>query len=186
MLKPLFLALVTLLSITQVQAAPSTTRQLSSPAFSDGGTLPLQQVFNSFGCTGGNQSPALSWTTPPEGTKSLALTVYDPDAPTGSGWWHWVVFNLPPDTRSLPVNAGTPEGKTLPKGAVQARTDYGTSGFGGACPPKGDALHRYVFTLWALDTESLPLDETASGAMVGYYLNQHQIAKATLTATYGR
>jgi Raf kinase inhibitor-like YbhB/YbcL family protein len=186
MLKPIFLALVTLLSITQVQAAPSIAMQLSSPAFSSGGTLPMQQVFNSFGCTGENQSPALSWTTPPQGTKSLALTVYDPDAPTGSGWWHWVVFNLPASTRSLPVNAGTPDGKTLPKGAVQARTDYGTPGFGGACPPQGDTPHRYVFTLWALDTESLPLDGNASGAMVGYYLNQHQIAKATLTATYGR
>jgi Raf kinase inhibitor-like YbhB/YbcL family protein len=185
MLKSLTLAALLILNAPHLLAAEQ-TMQLSSPTFSDGATLPMQHVFNSFGCTGDNQSPALSWTAPPQGTKSLAITAYDPDAPTGSGWWHWVVFNLPASTRDLPVNAGTPDGKNLPQGAVQARTDYGTPGFGGACPPKGDTPHRYIFTVWALDTEALPLDANASGAMVGFYLNQHKIANATLTATYGR
>jgi len=185
MLKTLIFALTAILMATRIQAGEH-QMQLSSPAFSEGGQLPTQQVFNSFGCTADNQSPALSWTAPPQGTKSLALTVYDPDAPTGSGWLHWVVFNLPASTRSLPVNAGTSDSNTLPQGSVQARTDYGTPGFGGACPPAGDKPHRYIFTVWALDAETLPLDANASGAMVGYYLNQHQIGKATLTATYGR
>jgi Raf kinase inhibitor-like YbhB/YbcL family protein len=187
MLKPLTLtALFAATGLTVATAAQAETMQVTSPAFAEGATLPLQQVFNSFGCKGDNQSPALSWTAPPAGSKSLAVTAYDPDAPTGSGWWHWVVFNLPVSTRSLPANAGAADSTTLPQGAVQSRTDYGSVGFGGACPPEGDKPHRYIFTVWALDVESLPLDATASGAMVGYYLHQHSVGKATLTARYGR
>ncbi len=142
--------------------------------------LSNEQVFNGFGCDGGNISPQLSWKDVPKGAKSLAITMYDPDAPTGSGWWHWVVFNIPVETKSID------SGAKMPEGAIQSRTDFGTTGFGGACPPEGNAPHRYIFTLYALDVEKLDLDENASGAMVGYFLNAHSIEKASITAKYGR
>lgn len=157
---------------------------LSSSTFRDKQTLPPLHVFNGFGCSGQNVSPALTWTDPPAGTKSLAITLYDPDAPTGSGWWHWTVFNLPAATRSL--SQGVMAGKGLDQNAVMGRTDFGGSAFGGACPPKGDKPHRYILTLWALKIDRLPLDQNASGAMVGYYLNANKLATSTLTATYGR
>lgn len=156
---------------------------LTSPDFVDGGTLPEMQVLNGFGCTGGNLSPALVWSGLPEGTKSLILTVYDPDAPTGSGWWHWTVFNIPADVPSLPAGASP---ANLPAGAVEGRTDFGVPGFGGACPPEGGAAHPYVFTLYAIPEAALPLDANASGAMVGFYANAMALEKATLTATYAR
>ena len=159
--------------------------ELSSPDMADGGTLPDRQVLNGFGCAGANVSPALSWKNPPAGTRSFALTVYDPDAPTGSGWWHWMVFNLPASASDLPAGAGG-NGGGLPAGAVQSRTDYGRPGYGGACPPAGDAPHRYVFTIHALDVERLDVPADASAAMVGFMLGQHRLGQATLTARYGR
>lgn len=159
--------------------------RLASSDIVDGGTLPDKHVFDGFGCTGDNLSPQLSWSGAPEGTRSFAITAYDPDAPTGSGWWHWTVVNLPASTTELPTGAGSPGG-VLPPGAVQGRTDYGSSGYGGAAPPPGDKPHRYQFTVWALKVEHLPLDEQASGAMVGFMLNANVLAKATLTNTYGR
>ena len=107
-----------------------------------GGQATEDQVFNGFGCTGRNLSPALSWVHPPAGTKSFAVTLFDPDAPTGSGWWHWLVFDLPADVRGLPTGAGTLGMPGLPIGAVQSRTDYGIQGYGGPCPPPGHGLHR--------------------------------------------
>jgi Raf kinase inhibitor-like YbhB/YbcL family protein len=160
--------------------------KLTSPDMQEGGTLADVHVFNGFGCTGGNQSPALSWSGAPAGTKSFAITEYDPDAPTGSGWWHWVLVNLPPSTASLPRGAGDPSGKGLPAGALQTRTDFGKPGHGGSCPPQGDKPHRYIFTVFALKTDKLPVDADASGAMAGFMINANAIAKATLTATYGR
>lgn len=160
--------------------------QLESPGLADGATLPQAQVYSGFGCTGDNLSPPLRWSGVPAGTKSLAITLYDPDAPTGSGWWHWVVFNLPATTTELAANAGSSDGKLLPAGAVQGRTDYGVPGFGGACPPEGHPPHRYQLTLFALDIDALPLDGNASAAMVGFYLNAHAIDKATMTWHFGR
>ena len=122
----------------------------------------------------------------PAGTKSFAVVVYDPDAPTGSGWWHWVIFNLPPSATRLPVNAGDPSANLAPPGNVQSMTDFGTTGYGGPCPPQGDKPHRYIFTVYALKVDRLPLDSKASGAMVGFYLNQNALGKASFTATYGR
>jgi hypothetical protein len=151
-----------------------------------GGQLSMKEVFNGFGCTGQNISPALSWKDAPKGTKSFALTVYDPDAPTGSGWWHWVVFNLPATVTSLPSDAGNAAKALMPKGAVQSLTSYGKGGFGGACPPAGDRAHRYVFTVYALDVEALDLDASAMPALVGYMLNAHAIEKASLISYYGR
>jgi len=146
---------------------------LSSRDLAPGGKVAEAQVLNGFGCEGGNRSPRLARSGVPEGTQSLVLTCYDPDAPTGSGWWHWVVFNLPPNTRALPEGAGTwiqggghlQDGRSpgLPGGAIQSRTDFGVPGYGGPCPPAGGGTHRYIFTLWAL-RERLALDAEARPA----------------------
>lgn len=159
--------------------------RLTSPDMAEGAPMAARQVFAGFGCTGGNVSPALAWDGVPPGTRSFAVTAYDPDAPTGSGWWHWVVFNLPATARALPAGAGGADGHGLPAGAVQSRTDYGSAGYGGPCPPPG-APHRYVFTVTALDVETLPLDPQASAAMVGFMVNAHALGRARLTALYGR
>ena len=150
------------------------------------GQLTLEQVYNGFGCRGENVSPALSWHGEPEGTQSFAVTVYDPDAPTGSGWWHWLVFNIPKTVHALPRGAGDPKSGRMPKGAVQSVTDFGTVGYGGACPPKGDRPHRYIFTVYALDVARLPLHADTPPALVGYMLEKHALAKASLMAYYGR
>ena len=142
-------------------------------------------VFKGFGCEGGNVSPSLSWKNAPQGTKSFAVTVYDPDAPTGSGWWHWIVFNIPADVMSLPAGASGATGK-LPAGAVQSKTDYGKAGYGGPCPPQGDKPHRYVFKVFALKVPKLDLDENSSGALVGYMLNANKLGSAEFTSVYGR
>jgi Raf kinase inhibitor-like YbhB/YbcL family protein len=159
---------------------------VSSPEVRAGGKIAEEQVFNSFGCTGANVSPALAWRGAPAGTKSFAVTVYDPDAPTGSGWWHWVVFNIPATATGVAKNAGDPERKLLPAGSVQSRTDFGKPGYGGPCPPAGDKPHRYEFTVYALKADRLPLDENAPAAMVGFYLHQNLLGKAVLNARYGR
>ena len=138
------------------------------------------QEFQGFGCTGNNWSPALQWQGVPEGTQSLAVTVFDPDAPTGSGWWHWTVVNLPATTTGLPMQG------PLPDGAVQGRNDYGQPAFGGACPPQGDAPHRYEITVWALKVPSLPITAESSGALVGYMLRQNTLAKAQTVVRFGR
>lgn len=146
------------------------------------GQLTKKQEFNGFGCSGENISPELSWKDAPKGTKSFAITVYDPDAPTGSGWWHWVAFDISKDKFTLPTGFGNSESKDV----IQSITDYGKSGFVGACPPIGDKAHRYVFTVYALDIETLGLDKNASPALVGFYLNAHSLAKASLISYYGR
>jgi Raf kinase inhibitor-like YbhB/YbcL family protein len=151
-----------------------------------GGQLTIDQVFNGFGCTGKNISPELKWSDAPKNTKSFALTVYDPDAPTGSGWWHWVIFNISPETTELATDAGNPQKNLAPKGSVQSMTDFGKPGFGGPCPPPGDKPHRYIFTLYALDIPKLDLDEKANAALVGFTLNMHAIAKASMISYYGR
>lgn len=145
-----------------------------------------KQVYNGLGCSGGNVSPSLTWNNPPPGTKSFAITVYDPDAPSGSGWWHWILFNLPADARSLPVGAGDPKSGKLPKGTVQSLTDFGAPGYGGPCPPKGDRPHRYIFTVHALEVDKLDVDEKSMPAMVGFTINSNRIDKATFTSTYSR
>lgn len=160
--------------------------RLTSPTVKDKGTIGNEHVFNGFGCNGNNTSPELRWEEAPKGTKGFAVTVYDPDAPTGSGWWHWVIFNLPADTTSLTADAGKPEGEKSPQGSIQSMTDFGQPGYGGPCPPPGDKPHRYVFTVYALKVDRIPLQKEASGAMVGYYLNQNKLGKASFTAKYGR
>lgn len=149
------------------------------------GQLTKTQEFSGFGCSGKNISPELHWTDAPKGTKSFAVTVYDPDAPTGSGWWHWIVYNIPSSVTSLPSDFGNIS-KTQKINALQSITDYGKAGFGGACPPKGDKPHRYFFTVHALNVEHLDLDPKSSAALVGYMINANSIAKATMVSYYGR
>ena len=148
------------------------------------GQLTKVQEFNGFGCSGENKSPSLHWSNAPKGTKSFSLTMYDPDAPTGSGWWHWIVVNIPADTRSIASDASAK--KTLPKGAVETVTDYGSASFGGACPPEGDKAHRYIFTIYALDTDTLEVNAKSDSALVGYMINSHTIQKASMISYYGR
>jgi len=159
---------------------------LTSPQLTEGGSLGPAQVLEGFGCHGGNTSPALAWSGAPAGTRSFAVTVYDPDAPTGSGWWHWVVHGLPVSVTSLPAGAGATGGPALPAPAVQGRTDFGPPGFGGACPPAGDAPHRYRFTVHALEVDHLELPADASPAMVAFFLTMNRLGQATLEARYGR
>jgi Raf kinase inhibitor-like YbhB/YbcL family protein len=161
---------------------------LTSSEITEGATIANEQLLKGFGCTGGNVSPALSWSGAPSGTKSFAINMFDPDAPTGSGFWHWVVFNIPPATTSLPKAAGDVKKKLMPKGAIQSRTDLGTDGYGGPCPPAGDKPHRYQITVFAVDVAKLPnaANDGASAALVGFDLHFHTLAKATLTGLYGR
>lgn len=160
--------------------------QLESPEFSEGSTLPLSCVHNVMGATGDNLSPALAWKNPPAGTKSFVLTMHDPDAPTGSGWWHWVVYDIPASATSLPRGAGAADGKLLPAGAKQGRTDFGTPGYGGAAPPPGHGPHRYIFTLHALSTDKLDVPADATAAYVGFMVHMSSLGSATLSATYER
>lgn len=151
-----------------------------------GGEATKVEEFNGFGCTGENKSPQLSWSNAPEGTKSFAVTMYDPDAPTGSGWWHWVVFDIPADVNELVANAGMLEQKIAPAGAIQSLTDYGVGGYGGPCPPEDHGLHQYIITVHALKADKLGLDENTNPAIVGYYLWNNTLAKASIVVYYQR
>lgn len=149
-----------------------------------GGEATKMQEFNGFGCSGENKSPQLSWKNAPEGTKSFAITMYDPDAPTGSGFWHWLVFNIPSDTHQLVTDAGNLKLNLLPKGAVQSITDFGIKGFGGPCPPKGHGFHQYIITVYALKTDKLKLDENTNPAIVGFNLWNETLSKASIMVYY--
>lgn len=148
---------------------------LHSPTLQEGSRMPDVHALE-----GDNVSPELTWGDAPEGTKSFVVTCFDPDAPTGSGWWHWVLVNIPAHVTHLE------QGATTPDGAMEIRTDYGTPGYGGACPPAGLGMHRYVFTVWALPCERLELDSDASAASVGFQLHFQALASARITATYVR
>jgi hypothetical protein len=151
-----------------------------------GGQLSLSQVFEGMGCSGKNMSPSLKWINAPGNTKSFAVTVYDPDAPSGSGWWHWVIFNIPTGVNELKADAGRLEKKLAPAGSVQSVTDWGRPGFNGACPPAGALAHRYIFTVYALNVPKLDLDEKTPPATVGFMMSGCTIAKASLIAYYQR
>ena len=156
---------------------------LTSTTVFEGETLANAHIFEGFGCEGENQSPQLSWTGAPEGTKSFAINVYDPDAPTGSGWWHWNVVNIPAAVNAISQNASV--NGTLPEEALEIQNDYGTTGFGGACPPPGE-VHRYIFTVYALGKESLELPENPSNALVGFMIRANMLDSASITAVYHR
>jgi Raf kinase inhibitor-like YbhB/YbcL family protein len=158
---------------------------LTSPDIKPGSMIARKFEFNGFGCSGQNKSPALKWSGAPKGTKSFVVTVYDPDAPTGSGWWHWTVVNIPAGVNELPPDAGAAGGANLPKGATQVRSDYGTAAWGGVCPPPGDKPHRYVFTVYALKTDKLDLPADATAALAGFMTKANAIGQASFTAKYG-
>ena len=176
------LCLIAVAGLLTASAANALT--LTSPDIKPGGKIADEQAFNGWDCTGKNVSPALVWSGAPKGTKSFAVSVYDPDAPTGSGFWHWWVANLPPDATGLPKGVdATATG--LPAGAVQVRNDFSAIGYGGPCPPKGKP-HHYQITVYALDADKLDVDKDASPAVVGFNVHGHTLAKATLTGLYGR
>jgi Raf kinase inhibitor-like YbhB/YbcL family protein len=179
------LALISVLTLALAGTAlaePAFT--VTSPDVKDGETLAMTQVFNGMGCTGENLSPKLEWANAPEGTKSFAVTVYDPDAPTGSGWWHRQIYDVAATETGLAAGIGS--AAEAPAGSVQGRNDAGYPVFGGACPPPGSGLHHYVFTVFALGVDKLGIPADSSAAMVGAMLNMNALAKATLTATYER
>jgi Raf kinase inhibitor-like YbhB/YbcL family protein len=178
---------------------PASEFTLSSPDL-QGGTFDNKFVLNGFGCKGENVSPTLIWRNPPAGTKSFALQVHDPDAPTGSGFWHWAVYNIPPTTVILSQGVGN-RAERLPAGAFGGNTDFmdtgatgGNGNYGGPCPPEGDRPHRYVFTVYALAVDKIEVaagvPRTGSAALYGFVLNKGigpaLLGKASFTATYGR
>lgn len=154
--------------------------KLTTDAANAQGVIAQPFAYAGFGCTGKNLAPSVHWEGVPADARSLALTVYDPDAPTGSGWWHWFVVDLPADTRALPA------GKPLPAGAHALRNDYGDAGWGGPCPPAGDTPHHYIFTVYALDVPKLDIPAGASPALAGFMIHAHTLGKTQLTLTYGR
>ncbi|KNX37188.1 YbhB/YbcL family Raf kinase inhibitor-like protein [Luteipulveratus halotolerans] len=156
--------------------------QVTSESFSDGDALPDAQVFDDWGMTGGNTSPQLSWSGAPEGTTSYIVTCFDPDAPTPSGWWHWLLVGLPADTTSLPAGAGS--GTDLPEGAFQVRNDFGNKRYDGAAPPAGDGPHRYMFAVQAIGGEPLGLDDSASAAATMGTAVGQILARGVITATF--
>ena len=160
--------------------------KLESPDVKPNSTMDKKFEANVFGCSGENKSPALKWSGAPKDTKSFVVTVYDPDAPTGSGFWHWFVYNIPADVTELPSNAGAQGGANLPKGAAMNRIDFGVAAWGGPCPPPGDKAHRYVFTVYALKKEKLEVPPDATAAVAGFMTHANKIASATFTAKYGR
>ena len=158
--------------------------RLWSSEFSDNGKLSKIHEFNSLGGDGQNVSPKIDWSDVPDNTQSFALTIYDPDAPTGSGFWHWVIFNIPKSIRSLEQDAGNIATQLAPSETVQVLNDYGEPGFGGPCPPFGDEPNRYEFVLYALDTPKIELDKECTNALVRYYILQHAIENARIVAYY--
>jgi Raf kinase inhibitor-like YbhB/YbcL family protein len=160
---------------------------VTSTDIQDGGTLPTPQVSGIFGAGGSDTSPQLAWSGFPEGTRGFAVTCYDPDAPTASGFWHWAVYGIPGDVTELPTGAGSADGAGLPAGAVQLRNDGGIKQFLGAAPPEGDGAHRYYFVVHAVDTDQLEMvSDDATPALLGFVLSGHTLARGTLVATYER
>jgi len=165
--------------------------ELVSPDVKFDGPMPEKFTFNGFDCHGQNVSPALDWSNPPEGTKSFALMVHDPDAPTGgAGIWHWVVVNIPATAHSIEEGAGTADGAKLPAGSHQVTNDYAgltsSAGWGGPWPPKGLGPHHYNFTIYALKIDKLDLPPNATSSLAGFLVNLNALDKAKLTMTYGR
>lgn len=168
-------------------AEPAADLILNSPALVAAAPFPERFVLNMAGCSGGNHSPPLAWSGAPAGTRSFALTLFDPDEHgTPSGWWHWVVYDIPADAQLLPEGAGAENSRQLPSGAQQGRTDLGNAAYHGPCPASGDPPHRYTFTLYALDVASLDVPPAASGAMVTLVAGEHVLAKTTLVLRHGR
>ncbi len=168
------------------QAFSDSKFSIKSSDIKFGSTISNKHVFNGFGCAGQNVFPEISWKNPPKETKSFALTVYDPDAPTGSGWWHYVAVNIPANYKKLPENFGSKDQFQIANNILQIRNDFGVYKFGGPCPPKGDKPHRYIFTIYALGVEKLDISETATAAFAGFMINHNLLDKVSFEAFFGR
>ncbi len=179
-------SLISFLSLSLASSVFAGDFTLSSKDIAHGKFMAKAQEFNGFGCTGDDVSPQLSWRDVPKGTKSFAVTAYDPDAPTGSGWWHWQIVNIPVGVTELVAGAGKSDNTLAPTGSMQMRNDYGSHAFGGACPPEGHGVHHYRFTVYALKVEKLKLPKDASAALTGYMLNANALATSTIEALYKR
>lgn len=156
---------------------PTKGFQLKSSVLKEGASITPNQYWHNFGCSGKNDRPDLSWVGAPKNTKSFAISLYDKDAPTGSGFWHWTAYDIPKNIANIAADR-------LPVGALEANTDVGKKGYLGPCPPKG-RKHTYVFTLYALDTEKLNPPKGATSALTRFFINQHIIDKTTLSVTAG-
>ncbi len=168
-------------------AAAPEPMSLSSTAFHNHERIPAAQVSNVHGCLGRNISPPLQWRAVPPGTKSFALTVFDMDEhATPSGWWHWVMYDIPANVTSLPAGAGIAHSGGLPPGAALGRVDSGNIAYDGPCPTAGEPPHRYLITLYALKVGKLPVPPEADGAMVTWSARDYTLAKATLIGLYAR
>ncbi|HUL49105.1 MAG TPA: YbhB/YbcL family Raf kinase inhibitor-like protein [Gemmatimonadales bacterium] len=174
-------------AVAQTPHPPSKQPALvvTSPDVKSGAKIPEEHAFNAMGCNGQNISPAVEWKGAPPKTKSFALTMYDPDAPTGSGFWHWIVYNIPANITKLEAGAGDPGKNLLPQGAVQGNTDIGKPGYVGPCPPQGET-HHYQITVFALDVDTLDVQPGATAAIVGFNMHFHTVTKGRLTAIYRR
>lgn len=168
----------------KTKAVAAAKFSVTAPDLVSKGRITAAHVFNGMGCGGQNISPALNWTGAPAGTKSFAVTAYDPDAPTGSGWWHWVMYNIPADATGLAAGAGN--GRNAPRGSQQGNTDFGNKGYGGPCPPTGDKPHHYHFTVYALKVDKLDVPGNATAAMVGFNIHANKLASARVTGLYAR
>lgn len=146
--------------------------------------VPMDYVFDGMGCTGRNISPEIVWSGAPTESKSFAVTCTDPDAPSKDVWWHWTVVNIPNNVNKLEEGASN-ENK-LPQGAVEVTTDFDQIGYGGPCPPQGDTPHRYIFTVYALDTEQLRVNEAEKAEGVKASLEKHCLSKASFTVKFAR
>ena len=175
------------LAATSAMAAPKSKFVLTSSDPQLAISVPLIYTAKAFGCSGGNLSPELHWSGAPAGTQSFVVTLFDRDErSTPSGWWHWVLYNLPKNVSSLPQGAGAEHSSALPAEALQGRTDLGEDAYHGPCPAKGDPPHRYVFTVYALNVAKLPVAPDSSGAMVTSIVQEHLLGKAVFVAHYGR
>lgn len=178
MSKKILIIFIFLISVGAIMANSSFV--LTSETVKNNQTLPNEQVLNSFGCTGENISPDLSWQGAPAGTKSYALLVHDPDAPRPTGWWHWLVVNIPVTKTEFK------KGEKLAPPMLETVTDFKNTGYGGACPPKGHGVHHYNFTIYALDTEKLDISVDTDPNEVEKLVKSHALASSTITALYQR
>jgi len=186
MFSKLKLLLVLSLSLTVCVSVFSAPLTLTSQDIKQGEFMSKVHEFNGYNCSGGDLSPHLKWSDAPKGTKSFAITAYDPDTYSGSGWWHWQVINIPITVMEIPTGAGSKKNSSTPIGSTQIENDFSIPAFSGACPPKGDGLHHYRFTIHALSVEKIELPKNASGALAGYMINLHTIESSTIESLYQR
>ncbi len=184
-MKKLFLVLSFCLAVAPTAFAESGGLRLMSSEWHDGGSVPKENLFNGSGCGGANISPEFHWSGAPSGTKSFSITIFDLDAPTGRGWWHWVIFNIPGTISELPAGAGNKESTGLPIATVQCRNDYGELGYGGPCPPPG-STHRYLAKVYALNVEKLPFGSETPPGKMAKQIETHSVGVAKLMVKFWR